>query len=187
MRDFDLDPATACGLIIDVQERFVPAIPAIGPDGSALKPLTNLIAGLALLDVPLVISEQVPDKLGPTIEPVRAAAPAATPVLAKQHFSCLDDAALRDAINATAAEVVIVAGIEAHVCVLATVDDLLRRGFRVVVVDDAVASRNPDHRTSAIAALRDLGALVVPCESVLFRLQRIASGDRFRALSRLVK
>jgi len=81
----------------------------------------------------------------------------------------------------------VVCGIEAHVCVLATVADLLARGARVVVASDAVASRSDASRDHALAAMRDLGALVVPSESVIFRLQRQAGGEVFKAISKLVR
>ena len=114
MSDFALDATTTCGLIIDVQERFMSAIPSIAPDASTGRSLGVLASGLSLLGVPQVITEQVPDKLGATLPHLSAAADGAR-CLAKTTFSCMDDPAIRDCLGATHAETVIVAGIEARV------------------------------------------------------------------------
>jgi nicotinamidase-related amidase len=73
------------------------------------------------------------------------------------------------------------------VCVLGTVADRIAAGQNVVVCFDAVASRRGDHRDHALAAMRDLGALVVPVESVLFRMQRQAGVGDFKAISALIR
>jgi nicotinamidase-related amidase len=107
--------------------------------------------------------------------------------LEKTEFSVLDHDPLRAVLADLDRPTIIVAGIEAHVCVLGTVDDLLRRGWRVVVAGDAVDSRLPEHREQALATLRQLGAVVVPVEAVLFRLLRGAAHPAFKEISRLVR
>lgn len=184
--DFDLRPDDAQLLIVDVQERFTAAIPAIAADGACARTLEILIRGCALLAVPTLFSQQVPDKLGATCAPLRAAAPEAA-IRDKRAFSCVDDDGIREYLAERERPLLIVAGIEAHVCVLATVDDLLRRGYRVAVAADAVASRSDAHRDHALACMRQLGALCVPVESILFRLQREAGVGAFREISRLVR
>jgi nicotinamidase-related amidase len=178
--------ADSAVLLIDVQERFLPAIPGIAPDQACGRACRVLLEGANLLRVPVTISEQYPAGLGPTLPHLLAAAPAARR-LAKTHFSCVDDPSFADHLARDGRRHVVVAGIEAHVCVLATVADLLAGGFAVIVADDAVASRSPAHRSTALAAMRDLGALVAPVESILFRLQRQAGTGCFKALSALVR
>ncbi len=185
MSRFALTPASSALLVIDVQERFLPAIPAIGADAPSGLALAALVAGAQLLNVPTLISEQYPKGLGATLPHVL---PVPSPQRhAKTHFSCLDDAALAAAIAGLHRQHVVVCGIEAHVCVLATVADLLANGADVVVAADAVASRKEAHRDHALAAMRDLGALVLPVESILFRWQRQAGVGVFKTLSALVK
>lgn len=184
--DFDLHPDDTQLLLIDVQERFIGAIPSIAADAAVGRMLGILAAGCALLRVPTLISEQVPEKLGPTLVHLRSAASEAV-IRSKAAFSCGDDPALLDALAERERPAVVVAGIEAHVCVLATVDDLLRRGYRVVVAVDAIDSRVPANREHAIVTLRQLGALCLPVESILFRMQREAGVGCFRELSKLVK
>ncbi len=187
MDRLDLTLTNTTVLAIDVQDRFVSAIPSVTEDQPVGKALGTLLAGAALLDLPVVVSEQYPKGLGVTLPYLRAAVPKAE-YFAKTHFSCLDDPALRNRlVDGNPRTHVVIAGVEAHVCVLGTVADLISAGKWVVVAEDAVDSRNPHHRDLALAAMRDLGALVVPVETILFRCQRQAGIGAFKALSALVK
>ena len=172
--------------MIDVQERFLPAIPAIAADHPVGRNCGILLAAARLLTVPTIISEQYPARLGPTLPHLVAAHPDAQR-LAKTHFSCAGDLQMQEAIDHLERKHIVLCGIEAHVCVLATAADLITRGFRVVVAGDAIASRDPNSRDLAIGALRDLGALVVPSESVVLRWQRQAGVGCFKQLSALIR
>jgi nicotinamidase-related amidase len=182
----NLLPARSLVLCIDIQDRFQAAIPDIAADRALGRRAGQLLAGATLLGVPRLISEQVPDKLGATLPHLRAAAGDA-PVLAKRHFSCVEDPGIRAHLDRHADATVVIAGIEAHICVLATVADLRALGRPVVLCADAVGSRDPEHRQLALAAARDLGAQVLPVETVLFRWQRIAGEGHFKAISALVR
>jgi len=187
MSTFDLRPDTSSLLVIDVQERFQPAIPVIAPDQPVGRALERLVAGARLLGVATRFSEQYVKGLGPTLPHLVAAADPTVERHEKLQFSCLDDAPLTAALNTHLGRTLIVAGIEAHVCVLSTVADARAQGRSVVVAGDAVASRDPAHRDLALATMRDLGALVVPVESILFRWQRTAGNATFKAISALVR
>ena len=182
----DLVPSSSALLLIDVQEKFQSAIPAIAADQPVGRNCRILVEGARAVGVQVVVSEQYPKGLGATL-PHLAEALGAVPRLAKSHFSCCGDAALAAAIEATHASWWILCGVEAHVCVLATAADLLAQGRKVVVVGDAVASRRDDSRVMALQAARDLGALVLPAETVLFRWLRVAQGDAFKKISALVR
>jgi nicotinamidase-related amidase len=184
MDRFDITTANAALLLIDLQERFQSVIPTIAADQPVGRQTARLRDGAALLEVPTLISEQYPKGLGPTLP--HLATPGAT-VFPKMHFSCVEDAALMSYLAGTARTHIIVAGIEAHVCVLATVADLIAGGRWVIVAADAVASRDPAHALLALEAMRHLGALTLPVESILFRLQRQAGIGAFKALSALVR
>ncbi len=186
MPSFDLRPSGTSVLLVDVQECFLGAIPVIAPDQPCGRACRVLLEGATLLGVPVTISEQYPKGLGATLPHLLAAAPQATRI-EKTHFSCADDPTLAGHLDGQARRTVVVAGIEAHVCVLTTVMDLRSRGFEVVVAADAVASRNPASREHAIATMRQCGAWVVPVESILFRLQRQAGVGCFKQLSNLVR
>lgn len=134
----------------------------------------------------MTISEQYVKGLGPTLPHLLSEAPTAVR-LEKTHFSCGDDPGLASHLDSQSRRSLVVAGIEAHVCVLSTVADLLDKGFSVVVAADAVASRNPLSCEHALETMRQLGALVVPVESVLFRLQRQAGVGCFKQIAALVR
>ncbi len=183
---FSLTTANSSLLVIDVQERFQPAIPSIAADQDCGRNCRILIEAARLLRVPVTLSEQYVKGLGPTVPHLVAAAGDA-PRLEKTHFSCADDPALAAHLAGLHRDHAVLAGIEAHVCVLATVADLLGRGLRVIVAGDAVASRRDENRLMALAAMRDLGALVVPTEAIVFRWQRQAGVGCFKQIATLVK
>jgi nicotinamidase-related amidase len=186
MSSFDLTLDNSLLLLVDMQEKFLPAIPGIAVDQPCGKNCRNLLITMSLLGVPAVITEQYPQGLGPTFPSLIEANPQARR-FEKMHFSCSDDPEISNHIVHANRDHIIICGIEAHVCVLSTVSDLMHRGLYVTVVSDAVASRREESKTAALEAARDLGALVVPTESVIFRLQRRAGVGCFKALSQLVK
>ena len=187
MTTFTCHATSSLLLVIDVQERFQAAIPAIAADAAVGRNLVRLLQGAGLLAVPRVVTRQYPNGLGDTVEHLREHLDQDDVVMDKTHFSVLDDLALREHLAQSEAETIIVAGIEAHVCVLATVADLCQRGYQVLVAADAVASRDAQHCQWACDSMRQLGAIVLPVESILFRLQRQAGVGAFKALSALVK
>src|ERR1017187_10902957 len=121
-------------LLIDLQQRLVPAI---HDNEAVVARAVRLAEAARLLDVPVFATEQNPAGLGPKGGPL-AAYPQA--VLPKTTFSAVGDPGFAALLPAGASEIV-VAGCEAHVCVLQTVLDLLGSGHRVLVAADATGSR----------------------------------------------
>jgi nicotinamidase-related amidase len=172
-----LNTAGAVLLLVDFQQRLVPVI----HDGETVVARAGRLAEAArLLDVPVCATEQYPDGLGPIVAPL-----AGYPqnVVAKTAFSAVADPTL---LPPTAREVV-VAGVEAHVCVLQTVADLLAAEHRVVVVADAVGSRDPADLTAALERMRAHGAEIVTSEMVLFEWLRDSKHPRFREVQKLLR
>jgi nicotinamidase-related amidase len=160
-------------LLIDLQERLMPVI----ADHETIVARTVRLAEAAtLLDVPVLATEQHPKGLGPTVPPL-AGYPQA--VMAKTAFSAAGDPAFAELLPAGTGQVV-VAGVEAHVCVLQTVLDLLAAGRRVAWVADATGSRDPADRTAAIERARQHGAEIVTSEMVLFEWLRDAKHPSFK-------
>ncbi|MFH0934718.1 MAG: hydrolase [Pseudomonadota bacterium] len=182
---FLLDPAKAALLVIDVQERLCAAM-----DHDALQRLTKNI-GILLesaneLALPVIFTEQYVKGLGPTLGELRQKAPAA-PGIEKLTFSCCGNDDFIKQLKSTGKKQVIVSGMETHVCVLQTVIELLGEGYDVHLVKDAVMSRSPDNRQTAIEAMVLAGAVPTSTESVVFQLLKIAGTDSFKKLSKLVK
>ena len=173
-------------IIVDVQERLFPHI----HEHEALSArLQILIRGLYELRLPIVLTEQYRKGLGATIEPITEVLEAAGAFQAfeKMAFSCCDDPAIGEHLSTSGASFVVLAGIEAHICLLQTAIDLLAGGHTPVVVADATGSRRPYDREVALERMRASGAIVTTVESLLFELCRFAGTDTFRAISKLVK
>ena len=167
-------------LLIDLQERLMPAI----YDGDAVVSRAVRLAEAArLLDVPVRATEQYPAGLGKTV-PALAAYPQST--MTKTTFSATEDAGFSALLPAGTSEVV-VAGCEAHVCVLQTVLGLLGLGHRVLLAADAVGSRDPADRAAAIDRARQHGAEIVTSEMALFEWLRDARHPKFREVQNLLK
>ncbi len=174
----------ACsGLVIDIQERL---FPHMDQREELLRRCLILIEGLKVLGVPITITEQYPKGLGPTLDRVNQVLENCYPI-EKISFSCCDEPVYREALKQSGRDKVIICGIEAHVCVLQTVIDLVESGYHPVVVSDCISSRNPEDKRWAIERMRTGGAIVTTCESILFELTRVAGSDEFKAISRLVK
>ncbi|MCA1753392.1 MAG: hydrolase [Spirochaeta sp.] len=171
------------GLIIDVQDRLFPHIHEFQALAAKLKVLAE---GLQVLDVPVVLTEQYRKGLGPTIKVLRDALPSIEP-LEKASFSCCDDTAIMNAVTAAGRSYVILAGIEAHICLLQTSMDLIERNYTPVLVADAVSSRTPFDRDVAIERVRSAGGVVTTVESLLFEFCRVSGTETFKQISRLVK
>lgn len=165
-------------LLVDLQERLVPAL----HDGPAVVAAAGrLTRAAALLGVPVRATEQYPQGLGPTVPEL-----AGHPVLTKTAFSAVADPGFARFLP-DGAEEVVVAGAEAHVCVLQTVLGLLAQRRRVLVVADAVGSRRPLDRDAALDRARRHGAEVVTSEMVLFEWLRDSTHPRFREVHALLR
>ncbi len=166
-------------LVVDVQERLAPAI----HDGQRVTDNCAWLARLAArLEVPVVVTEQLPDKIGPTLESVRTATADAQYVV-KVCFSAQTDGALAGTAVDSRRQVVI-CGMEAHVCVQQTALALRWAGKEVFVVADAAGSRDPANRDLAFARMRAHGIEIVSREMVAFEWLERAGTEVFREVSR---
>ncbi len=174
-------------VLIDVQEKLMAVID--GRDALA-ENTRRLVAGMNVLDVPTIFTEQNPAGLGPTIKPV-AELLTGEPI-PKMAFSCCGALKFMAAIESTGRNQVLVAGIEAHVCVCQTVLDLLELEYldleyEVFVVADAIGSRAPSNKAVALDRMKTAGATVVSVEMALFELLARADSPAFKDILRIVK
>ena len=171
------------GLVVDIQERL---FPVMHERDELLNRVLILLEGLKLLEIPVLLSEQYPRGLGPTLQNVLdVLEPNKT--VEKISFSCCGEPDFLSQLNQRDRKQVIICGIEAHVCVLQTVIDLVDMGFTPVVVADCISSRNPDDKKVAVERMRSEGAVITTSESLLFELTRVAGTPQFKQISRLVK
>ncbi len=169
-------------VLVDYQQRLLPAI-----DGAeAVLRDALFLAGVArALGVPVIGTEQNPAGLGPNDERVRAACDA---TLAKRHFDGTADG-LVDALRAQRPDVaqVVVAGCEAHVCLLQTALGLRRAGLDVAVVPEACGSRRAADKVLAMQRLAAEGVALVGAEMLAFEWLHSCEHPRFRDVLALVK
>jgi hypothetical protein len=173
-------------ILVDVQARLAAAMPE-DDRARVLRQGAALLRGAGLLQVPVMVSEQYPKGLGHTEPALAEAFPASATVIEKTCFACGGEQAFGEAIAAQHRPQVVIAGMEAHVCVLQTALMLHDEGYHVFVVEDAVSSRDPANRQNAMARLRQAGVTVTNAESVLFEWMRDARHPQFKAVSALIK
>lgn len=170
-------------LVVDVQERLAAAME--GRDAMVAN-TGILMAAAAELAIPAIVSEQYPQGLGHTVgELTEAAARAA--IHPKLEFSVLRNPAIADRLSGETRDQIIVAGIEAHVCVLQSAFDLKAAGRSVFVVADAVASRRMESKATALQRMAADGIRVVTTEMVVFEWLGAASAPAFKTLSKLIR
>ena len=173
-------------LLVDMQERLLPAMNG-GAEAQARCEI--VLKAARALDVPVTVSEQYPGGLGHTVPGLRSELGGAA-VFEKLSFSCWQDPALKErmiALHEGGRPLVILAGIEAHVCVLQTAADLSAAGFGVFAVADAMASRAPSSHALALDRLRQNGVAVITAEMAVFELLGRAGTPEFKALSALLR
>lgn len=164
-------------LVVDIQEKLAPAV--VDAAGMAAR-CRWLISVAADHGLPVVFSEQYPRGLGHTLPELLAQAPDSQ-VVEKTHFSCVAANCLPETVLLRPQT--IVCGMEAHVCVLQTVLELLELDKQVFVVADAVSSRKVSDIELGLQRMRDAGAVIVSKEMVLFECLRQAGGEHFKRMS----
>jgi len=159
-------------------------MPVIAGGDEVVANAGRLLAAAELLRVPVLITEQNPKGLGPTV-PALARPDGAVPVVAKMEFDACRAVGVIDALPA--GHHIVVAGCEAHVCVLQTVLGLLDRSRRVYVAADAVGSRRPENRDAALRRMERAGAILTTAESTAFEWLGGSDHPQFKAVSKLVQ
>lgn len=170
-------------VIIDVQGKLA----EIMQDSDKLfKNIEILIKGAQLLDIPIIWTEQLPEKLGATTKRISALLANQKPIV-KNEFSCVKNVEFLDLLEKKEYNHFLLCGIETHVCVYQTAKDLIDLGYEVELIADAVSSRTELNRNIGIERITSLGGKITSVEMLLFEKQEIALGDKFRELIKIVK
>ena len=143
-----------------------------------------LAQAAAMLEVPVIVSEQYPKGLGNTIPELLDFLPHIKAV-EKLTFSCMAEPKFSRQLTRDHSQV-IVAGMEAHICVLQTALDL-QNYKQVFVAEDAIISRNPANKANALARMREAGCIISNTESIVFEWLGKADGDVFKAINKLIR
>ena len=171
-------------MLIDLQEGYRPALHRWDRVAAAS---TVLVRGAAMLDVPLLVTEQYPRGLGHTAAEVARHFPPQLTITEKMSMSCCGAAAFLERLRETRRTQVLIAGIETHACVNQTVHDLIAAGYDVHVARDATSSRRPADIEPAWDKMRAAGMLPTSSEQALLELVQTAEAAEFKTLQRLLK
>ena len=150
------------------------------------KNMQKLIKGIQVLAIPILWVEQNPRGLGPTIPEIADILSNIQPISKMSFSSCRNDRFVQ-ALKALNRKQVLIAGIEAHVCVYQTAAELVDLGYEVQVVADAVSSRNMENKEIGLQRMRDSGVSLTSVETALFELLKVAEGEQFKEILKIVK
>jgi nicotinamidase-related amidase len=178
-----LTPENTVLVLVDVQEKLARAM---HEKEALLENTVKLVKGAKILGLPILWTEQNPKGLGNTLPEVSELI-SDQPPITKLSFSCCGEPRFMEQLKPLNRKQALVAGIESHVCVYQTVVDLVSMGYEVQVVADAVSSRTPENKMVGLERCKELGASVTSTETALFELLRVAEGDRFKQMLKVVK
>lgn len=191
--------------VIDVQERI---LPVMADADAVVEGIRRLIVGFRILRAPILVTEQYARGIGATDprviealsgpDPLAAAAakgadtpdedpPAGYDPMDKLSFSCALHTPFMDRLRALGRREVVICGVESHVCVLQTALHLVQMGFEVHLAADAVSSRNPFHKETALRRMAQEGVKITNLETAVFEMLETCDTPQFKAWSRLIR
>lgn len=171
-------------LIIDIQEKLLKAI----PESEKLIKNASILAKTAkILEIPVLVTEQYPKGLGFTHPELRINIDEKADFVEKTTFSCTEEQDFLRVLKSLNKKQVIVCGMETHICVHQTVNGLLKQGFDVYLVKDAISSRKKEEYEIGIERMLKDGAVLSSVEMVLFELLQGAKHPSFKEIQALIK
>lgn len=176
-------PESAVLLIIDVQGKLAHLM---HQKDELIRHIAGLIHVVDIFNIPIIITEQAPEKIGKTIPEIMELLKGQSPI-AKKSFSCCGQETFMRDLKALDRKQVIITGIEAHVCVYQTVCDLMDDQYEVQVVGDAVSSRTEANKDFALERIRAFGGDVTSTEMIVCELLRTSEHEKFREVINLIK
>jgi nicotinamidase-related amidase len=187
-----LDIQNCCLVVVDVQGKLARLM---HDKESLFKNIQILIHAAKILNTPILWCQQCPESLGPTVSQIAELLSGVEPPnvlvgggpINKASFSCCGSDQFNAKLNELSRQQVLLCGIESHVCIYQTAIDLLRKGFSVDVIADAVSSRTPENKQIAINRMSAEGVKISSTEMALFELLKTADHPHFREIAKLVK
>lgn len=176
-----ITPANTTLLIVDIQERL---LPALHEHQAFLAACRQFITGANLLGVPHIITEQYPKGLGATVPDIALLTPDA-PKFSKTQFSAYT-AEVAAALQSRQPENIVLIGCETHICMLQTVLDLRQQGYNVFIPQECATSRTAANKANGLQQIQAAGGIVSNIESLLFMLLKDAQHPQFKAISKLI-
>lgn len=149
--------------------------------------LTQVVQGLQQLEVPIIWMEQYPKGLGDTHPDIKNLLIDEQYPYEKMIFNACGNREVASKLKTLNRKQVVVAGIEAHICVYQTVRELVTQGYEVEFIEDAISSRTKENKEIAVRKMTALGAMPTNVEMLLFELLKTAEHPQFKTISKLIK
>ncbi len=176
-------PENTVLLVIDVQGRLAYLM---HEKEKIFKHIQALIQMARHLSIPIIYTEQVPEKIGVTIPEIKNSLQDHQPII-KKTFSCCGEPQFLKHLSSFKRKQIIVCGIETHVCVYQTVSDLLDKKYSIQVVLDAISSRTKENNDLAIDRMKMLGAVMTSTEMIATELLRTSAHPKFKEILNLIR
>lgn len=171
-------------VVVDVQPKF---FDTVWRRDEVLERIKLMVSCAGLLDVPVIVTEQVPDKMGATEQSLAELLDKSDRPVAKSAFSCWGEEAFVKLFDRFKRPQVVLVGIETHICVCQTAHDLLDEDLDVIVCADAVSARTEAAHMNGLKRMSDEGTAVAHTESVVYEWMRDAGHPAFRDVLKLIK
>lgn len=178
-----IKPDQSCLIVIDIQDRLVPAMQA---PARVIRNTRLLMKAADMMDIPILMTEQYPKGLGHIVPELQGVAPKAE-VIEKIHFSCLNEDPFRARFEALGRKQAVIVGMEAHICVMQTGANLMEEGVEIFVVTDATSSRSLESEKACLDRLGAAGAGIVTTEMVVYEWLGRAGTPAFKEILPLIK
>jgi nicotinamidase-related amidase len=170
-------------ILIDFQEKLAAAMKM---KDVIISNCLHLVEAAKILQIPILLTEQYPRGVGSTLDAIKSALPAYEP-FEKTSFDACREIGFIEKVYAAGRPKLLLAGMEAHICVMQTALGLLQAGYVVHVVQDAVCSRTKENFKLSLKVMRDAGAVITGTETALFQLLERAGTEPFKIISKRIK
>ncbi|GAB4281073.1 MAG TPA: isochorismatase [Opitutae bacterium] len=171
-------------LAVDLQPVFIDIMPE---PTKLFKRAEFALQSAQLLEIPIFLTEQTPDKLGPTHPELLKRLNPKPRLFTKDHFSALEAPGIIETLENESIEHLIICGLELSICLYQSVLSAHQAGLGVTVLTDAVASRRAGDAAPIYRALERSGATLLPSETVFYSMLKTAKHPKFRAFLEIVK
>ncbi len=179
-----LDRNNTLLVIVDLQQGLLPSIHQYE---SLLKQSVQLITGALLLDIPIIVTEQYPTRLGITDSSVIETLGKSYQPVVKTTMSIMGEHAFQSALSATGRGQILLCGIEAHVCVYQSAADLRADGHEVHLICDCVSSRKESDKDIALKQMNQLGCCLSTAEMAVFELLKVSGTPEFKEWIKIIR
>ena len=170
-------------LVIDVQENL---LPVMGQKQRVIGNIIKLLNLSTLFSLPVLLTEQYPKWLGPTMSEIIESLPDYQPIT-KLHFNCCEVDAFEERLKSAGLNSIIVTGVESHICIFQTCVSLLERGYLVQVPQDAVDSRTEENWRVGLELMNKAGAIITSTEAVIYQILKKAGTKEFKKMLKIMR